>query len=394
MKFLTNIDLSKNQLLNAAMHGSAAAPTTPTEGQLYFNTSDKQMYFWNSTAWVNSASPDLSAYIAKAIYDPNSILIATADNTPIVLPIGTSTVVGRGPTGDISALAIDSDLSSTSAAHDTIPSALAVKTYADGLIVANNAMVYKGTVGSGGTHTIAAFNALATYSIGWTYKVIEAGTIKGTVCEIGDMVIAIVARAGSGQVDADWTKVQANIDGAVTGPASVTSTGNIATFNGTSGKIIQDGTVTIASLQNQNATHTGDVTGATVLTIAPSSVNLSKMAALPTNTIIGNNTAGTATPIALTATQLRTLLNVADGATANIGTVRSAAFLVGDNTTTTFTPLTHSFNTRNINVQIYESVSPWSQVQADIEVVSVNAITVKFAVAPLSTAQYNVVVMG
>jgi hypothetical protein len=66
-----------------------------------------------------------------------------------------------------------------------------------------------------------------------------------------------------------------------------------------------------------NATHTGEVTGSTALTIATGAVTLSKMASLATGTIIGRATAGTGVPEALTAAQVRTLLNVADGATAN-----------------------------------------------------------------------------
>jgi hypothetical protein len=105
--------------------------------------------------------------------------------------------------------------------------------------VSADAMIFKGTVGTGGTHTIAAFNALATYETGWSYKVIEAGTIKGRTCAIGDMLIANTDRAGSGQVDADWTDIQNNMDGAVIGPASATGD-NMVSFNGTTGKLIKD----------------------------------------------------------------------------------------------------------------------------------------------------------
>ena len=66
-----------------------------------------------------------------------------------------------------------------------------------------------------------------------------------------------------------------------------------------------------------NATHTGDVTGSTALTIAANAVTLSKMATLVTSTILGRATAGTGNVEALTPAQLRTMINVTDGATAN-----------------------------------------------------------------------------
>lgn len=43
-------------------------------------------------------------YVAKALYDANTILYATTDNTPAALTVGASTVVGRKATGDIVAL--------------------------------------------------------------------------------------------------------------------------------------------------------------------------------------------------------------------------------------------------------------------------------------------------
>jgi hypothetical protein len=79
----------------------------------------------------------------------------------------------------------------------------------------SGAMIYKGTVGVGGTYTLATFDALATYDVGWTYRVITAGTSKGVEVEPGDLFIALTARAGSGELDSDWTVAQTNIDGAV-----------------------------------------------------------------------------------------------------------------------------------------------------------------------------------
>lgn len=51
--YLTNLDLNKNQLLNATLHPTATAPSSPVEGQVYYDNDvgDKKLYFWNGTAW-------------------------------------------------------------------------------------------------------------------------------------------------------------------------------------------------------------------------------------------------------------------------------------------------------------------------------------------------------
>lgn len=65
-------------------------------------------------------------------------------------------------------------------------------------IAASDAMVFKGTLGTGGTIT-----ALPTTGVvkGDTYKVITAGTYAGSTCKVGDLVIAL----NSGSVEATAT---------------------------------------------------------------------------------------------------------------------------------------------------------------------------------------------
>lgn len=123
-------------------------------------------------------------------------------------------------------------------------------------IAASDAMIFKGTLGTDGT-----VEALpTTYSTGWTYRVIEAGTYAGQQCEIGDLLIALTNRSGTENQDADWTVAQTNIDGAITdikSTASVTVTGT-----GSSRTIeLPASGVTAGTYRNVTVNNKGIVTG-------------------------------------------------------------------------------------------------------------------------------------
>lgn len=65
-KFLVSIDLNKNELQNAVIQNLATAPSTPLDGQIYYNTSDDTLYFWNGTSWINVVQQ------AEILYDTYS----------------------------------------------------------------------------------------------------------------------------------------------------------------------------------------------------------------------------------------------------------------------------------------------------------------------------------
>ncbi len=124
---------------------------------------------------------------------------------------------------------------------------------------AADCMVFKGTLGSGGTQTTVPTPA-AEYKKGWTYKVVTAGTYAGNTCEVGDLFIAIndAPATGSSVINADWTVVQSNLDsGLFKGSNSLTDT-HVLIADGTNGQV-RDSGFTIATSVPANAVFTDTI---------------------------------------------------------------------------------------------------------------------------------------
>lgn len=49
--FKTDIDLQKNQLLNAVVHNLPVMPSAAVEGQIYYNTLKKSICIWTGSDW-------------------------------------------------------------------------------------------------------------------------------------------------------------------------------------------------------------------------------------------------------------------------------------------------------------------------------------------------------
>ncbi|MBS7696277.1 MULTISPECIES: hypothetical protein [unclassified Chelatococcus] len=154
-------------------------------------------------------------------------------------------------TTHFAASVIDTDASMAADSDTRLPTQKATRAFVAQYIAAQDVEVVKGGINCSTNPNYPAADA------GHIYRVTAAGKIGGASgpnVEIGDRLECFVDSSGAGthaSVGANWLVSQVNIDGAVVCTGSSVN-GRIATFNGTSGKVIQDG---------GKALPTGDVVG-------------------------------------------------------------------------------------------------------------------------------------
>lgn len=147
--------------------------------------------------------------------------LSEAQKTQARANIGAGTSSFSGKYADLDGLpTVDTAMSATStnAVQNKV-----IKAYVDGIVAASQGIVYKGIINS-------ADDVPTTYNVGDLYMIATAGTYVGQVCEVGDLMIAVVGRKGTGNENSDWDVIQTNIEGAITeitgdSPISVTGTG-------------------------------------------------------------------------------------------------------------------------------------------------------------------------
>lgn len=144
---------------------------------------------------------------------------------------------------------LDTDDALTADSDVKVASQSAVKSYIDALLGANDAMIYKGVIDCGANPNYPAGDAGHTYRISVAGKL---GGASGEVVEVGDMAICIADSTSSGNqatVGEFWNIIQVNIDGNIVGTSPYSSVDdNLAMFNGTSGKVIEDSGLALADV--------------------------------------------------------------------------------------------------------------------------------------------------
>lgn len=166
MKFLTNIDLNKNEIQNVALQNVAADPAvvSSVQGQVIFNTTDKMFKYFNGTAWV-----PISDGVVKKVDVASGETVVAVDNTDVKNPLlsfkksatqgtgvtvsketdGLKVVVQDGTTAQKGIVQLSSTPSATEEATAATPKGANVTVAKDATAASGDAYSY--TLAQGGT---------------------------------------------------------------------------------------------------------------------------------------------------------------------------------------------------------------------------------------------------
>ncbi len=414
--FLNNIDLSDNQLLNAKLQVTSTAPTAAA-GQIYFDSTgadETAKYYSNATdtfvslkeytfpagsfitgAVTGTTPKPIITFDLSATGTPDATVYLRGDNAwaPISGIPGTytwtvsdgsnSTAVASGETVTFSGTANEIEVLEGSrtvtiglpndvtiannltvggtgnfTGQVTIPilpvasTDAASKDYVDNAVVGG--LVYQGGYNAS-TNTPDLTTSPNSILKGWTYTVTADGTFFGEQLRVGDVLIAEV---NDPSALTDWTTVQNNID-----LASLTQVGigNVipATANTLKGLSI--------TYSNGTATAGLDIAGLT--TQAPAN---NALAFIP----FYDQTAGS---------NLKVGLSTLSG---DLNEFTSKAYTISDTAT-----IIHSYNTRDVIVQLYDTVT-YETVYADVDRISTTQATITFSATPTNDVRVLVQTIG
>ena len=423
MLFVTNLDLNKNELQNARVQNLATAPSSPADGQIYYDTDDDLIYFYNSSAWValSSAVGDITAVVAGTGLTGG----ATSGSATLTLANTAVTAAAYGSVTQVGTFTVDAQGRLTAAANATIAVAStaitdfteAVQDVAGGMVASN-------------TET----GITVTYQDG-----------DGTIDFVNTGVLSLTGTANEVNVDTSTGAVTVGLPDNVTVGGILTVTGNLV-VNGTTTTVnsttmtVDDPILTLggdaapSSDDNKDRGvefryHTGsaakigyfgydDSTG--YFTFIPDASNSSEVFSgaqgtistlaynIGANAVLAGTTLGstivtsslTAVGTIATGTWAATDVAVAHGGTGSstaaaartaLGATTKVTATIGDGSATAIA-VTHSLGTDDVQVEVY-GASTKETVVCDVDRTSTDVVTLTFASAPASNA-YKVVIIG
>ena len=393
INYLSSIDLNKNELQNAKIHVLATAPSSPQEGQIYYNSTDSKLYFYDGSNWID-ASGDI-----KSVTSSTTATLTVTDSTGPnpALSIVTASVTNGGTalaTGDqiydfvtglgYSTTDTDVNVANLTARLPQITEDVTIGDASDVTITTSGDLTVTGDLTVSGTTTTVNSNTVTVddpvFTLGGdTAPASDDNKDRGIEFRYHDGTNAKLGFFGFDDSTGKFTFLTAatNTSEVFSGTkgsldiADIELSGSIKKIDGatpTNGQIlIGNTTANDMQLATITAGEGIDITnGGGSITIAGEDASTSNKGivelATTAEALSGTDAARAVTPAGLAA--------------------RSFVGTIGDGSATAIT-VTHSLGTRNVIIQLYDS-STYDTVYADVVRTTTDSATITFATAPAS----------
>ena len=382
VNYLSSIDLNKNELQNAKIHVLATAPSNPQEGQIYYNSTDNKLYFYDGTSFV-----DASGDIKSVVTSTSTTLQITDSNGPNPSIATVTAAITNGGTGLATGDQIYdfvTDSATTIASLNAITENVTIGDATDVTVTTSGNLEVTGDLTVNGTTTTVNSNTVTiddpVFTLGGDtapssddnkdrgieFRYHDGSTAKlgffGFDDSTGDFTF-LTSATNSSEV---FSGTKGNLDiNNISLSGSITSVDGSAPTNGQI--LIGNGSNNDMQLATITAGEGIDITnaaGSITIDAEDSSTTNKGVVQLATDAeaLAGTDTAKVVTPAGLAA--------------------RSFSTSIGDGSATSIT-VTHNLNSRDVIIQLYDN-SSYDTVFADVVRTTVDTATISFAAAPTS----------
>jgi hypothetical protein len=428
-KFLVSVDLNKNELLNARIQNLGAAPSNPVVGQIYYDTSNNTMYYYNGLSSPNGPWMPMSGsteviqdVIGSSIVggvgltatygDPAGTTTIDLDNTAVTAgsygsqtEIPTFTVDAQGRLTAAGTVSVATELDITGDTGTTSISLLTEGLTVSGgegidVAVTDNTITVSAEDATYTNKGVASFNSTdftvtaGAVSLNKDPVITLTGDVTGsaTMTNLGDVTISTTIEPNSITLGTDTTGDYV---------ATIVGTANEITVSPNSGEsaavtigLPDDVTISGNLLVGGNLNVTGTVNSVntTQVNIEDNKINLNtNFTGSPTTDAGIRVERGTSSDVEILWNESDDKWTLTNNGTDYHSIARKHSEILTLNSTTH--PVNHNLGTKDVVVSIYEVATPYAEVLADVEHTSDLSVTIKFAVAPAS-GEYKVVVVG
>jgi hypothetical protein len=372
---LVDIDLNKNQLLNAVVQNLATAPSSPKAGQIYYNTGDKTIYVWTGSVWLDlgilynhpdytELNPTLSGANVLASLEVNEQGHVVAATTRLL------TLGNLGFTGDSDA---NKYIHPTFSGND-LGSALS-----GAEVISDVNVNSEGHVTSFATRNLTASDigaAIINDSVTNSANTWSSQKIQNEINSLENLVAGALINKGGYDASTNSPDLEAPTAGAIKNgyTYTVTAGGNFFTEG------VQVGDMIISNTDDPSSLEDWTIVNKNIPEIVDASTTAKGLIELATLSEVDAGTDNTRAVTPLTLAQRLLAIQSSNRYSQDIGDGSSATFTI-----------THSLNSTDCLVQVREK-STGEQIVCESNNATANTVVLKFNEAPASSA-YRVTIL-